>query len=1678
MNRGTRVITFILIVFGYSLSMGGGTSFVNIATDPSSGLYYSDFSMGTAVFDFNNDGLDDIVVTNYAVNKDRLYMSNGDGTFTDMSEMAGVATPVKTLGIATADIDANGFMDFMVFTEVTYSSGSSNPGYLYLNNGDQTFSDAGISELVSSHGYVGYAAAFADINRDGNLDVYYGGRMFLNDGNLNFNDVTESSGIGSIGSISHVAFGDIDNDFDPDLVVCRQYNGNTSLFLNDGTGNFSSGDYLIPGSPYGLCATFGDVENDGDLDLFLSYSNKMYLNDGSGQFSINSNCDAVPAYTRGAILADFDNDGDPDLFLPQEGMHPTYHENMGGGIFIDKTDEVGILPGEDKAGGIAIGDFEGDGDLDIYIAKTDNLINPCFINQLDNNNSIVITPRGTISNFSGIGAKAYIYENGYVGEVTHQVGMAELTSTSGFCAGTTGRIHLGTGGPGLFDVRVVFPSGAVVDEAGVASGSRLIIYESGDIPNFLYVSPSSKVLELSQGSDPEIVEFSITDSKGESIEWTASSQTSFIEILTPSGTTPATLQVRANPSGLGLGNHTGQIVITSPDAVNTPNLNITIVIHNRFLQNIAVESGMAHSDFSFGAAFFDYDLDGDDDIFVNNINGQCRLYQSNGTIFENVAVSSGVEAGFHNLGVFGGDLNADDWPDILSFTEDKEVGFTYLNTGYGNFVDAQIQEFSTADGFNGYAASAADIDNDGDLDVFYGAKLFRNDGNFAFADITEEAGLLNIPFTCRAAFGDVDNDGDMDIFMNRQNRAPSLLFINDGTGHFLESSYYKSSLGYFPTAVGVSFGDVDNDGDLDMYTCAGYSDPNKLFINDGNGYFTDNTGPSGTSCTNYSRGSEFVDIDLDGDLDLIVANENRSAQLFANDGSGIFTDITDACGIDDGLAKAGAAVVGDYDNDGDMDIFITRTDYIINSFFENNINLGQYITIQPVGIVSNRAAVGTKAYLYPAGQLGNQDALYAFREYNISNGFNGSGSNRIHFGTGTGDFFDLRLIFPSGAVYEQTGITPGMQLTVYESGEIQDYLVLIPGNFNFNFKEGDDGASADLTIRNSAGNAIPWTAVVDDSWCQLSEYSGVTDDEITITVNPFELSAGYYEANITITANDAINSPRTISVRMIIESDQPVLALSSDNLYFTAEYMGFNPWPQSFTILNTGQGTLDWTLTTSGEEWLEVYPLSGSAPTNVQVTCAINGLEPGLYTSTITVTSPEAIGSPAQLTVNLEVIPGDTPEKDTVRIESVTVEPGQQVEVPVYLNNVTEAAAFSIPLKFDNTVLMCDSVSYADTRVDYINVVTSNIDSANGQVLLGMVVFMEDNLAPGEGMVARMFMTIYPDAEEQVSVIDTLFFPPGGEFSLFDPTSAQIVPEFIKSNIFISLNPEGDADGSGTINVGDAVYLVNYCFKGQRPPIPIQAGDANTDENVNVGDVVYLINYIFRHGPPPNAKPKTSTSPVYYYTEEIPGKNGTEFRLYLNSDVALGGVQCEFYDRGEYLTISDVQIGELVEGLDLYGGKSGKSYRFGIVDLEGAGEVRAGEGALLSLTYDRALSFEMNSFMVFDKFGNELPVYNGHGNKPDVLPSHYSLEQNYPNPFNPSTTIKYAIANEGHVKLSIYNVLGQKVVDLVNTNQKPGAYTVIWDGNNNAGSAVASGVYFYRLKTEVYTDSKKMILLK
>jgi hypothetical protein len=94
------------------------------------------------------------------------------------------------------------------------------------------------------------------------------------------------------------------------------------------------------------------------------------------------------------------------------------------------------------------------------------------------------------------------------------------------------------------------------------------------------------------------------------------------------------------------------------------------------------------------------------------------------------------------------------------------------------------------------------------------------------------------------------------------------------------------------------------------------------------------------------------------------------------------------------------------------------------------------------------------------------------------------------------------------------------------------------------------------------------------------------------------------------------------------------------------------------------------------------------------------------------------------------------------------------------------------------------------------------------------------------------------------------------------------------------------------------------------------------------------------------------------------------------------------------------------------------------------------------------------------------------------IPDVFALHQNYPNPFNPVTTIRYDVPEQSNVRVDIYNVLGQKVAELVNKNHQPGFYTVNWDGTNMVGNALGSGMYFYRIDAENFTAVKKLLLVK
>ena len=222
-----------------------------------------------------------------------------------------------------------------------------------------------------------------------------------------------------------------------------------------------------------------------------------------------------------------------------------------------------------------------------------------------------------------------------------------------------------------------------------------------------------------------------------------------------------------------------------------------------------------------------------------------------------------------------------------------------------------------------------DYNNDGWLDLFIsqgpeiGANnaLFKNNKNGTFTAITNDPIVSDKAPSDGATWGDYDNDGNIDCFVVNWYGVNNLLYKNNGNGAFTQitSGNIVNDGGYSETA---SWGDYDNDGFLDLYVAN--SDGNKrnfLYHNEKNGTFSKITSGALVTDAFSSRSVNWVDIDGDGDLDLFVTNEsNQNENLYRNDGSGSFTKITNSPLVQDGKNTMSSSW-GDYDNDGDLDVF-------------------------------------------------------------------------------------------------------------------------------------------------------------------------------------------------------------------------------------------------------------------------------------------------------------------------------------------------------------------------------------------------------------------------------------------------------------------------------------------------------------------------------------------------------------------------------------------------------------------------------------------------------------------------------------------------------------------------------------------------------------------------------------
>jgi hypothetical protein len=379
--------------------------------------------------DYDSDGDLDLYVTNWASSVsssiNRLYRNNGNGTFTDVASSALVGDPRNSVAAAWADYDNDGNLDLYVVNFFEQDQ-------LYRNNGNGTFSrvtnNAGIN-VISQGDETN--AFWGDYNSDGLLDIYvckrrFRNTMYHNNGNGTFSEIAESAGVADNRDTEAAAWADYDGDGDQDLYVVNR-GQNNALYKNNGSGGFSevACEVSIDNTDIGRGASWVDYDLDGDFDLYVLNvgGNALYRNDGNDTFTnvaagdIKNTGSSWVSWT--SSWADFDSDGEVDVFVAngaesRSGQASAFIQQSGG-QFSDETAVVGISTSATNAISAAAADFDGDLDVDLYIVNSSFPgfeASTLYRNDTASTSAILILPTraGGSGSAEGIGMQVKVFD--------------------------------------------------------------------------------------------------------------------------------------------------------------------------------------------------------------------------------------------------------------------------------------------------------------------------------------------------------------------------------------------------------------------------------------------------------------------------------------------------------------------------------------------------------------------------------------------------------------------------------------------------------------------------------------------------------------------------------------------------------------------------------------------------------------------------------------------------------------------------------------------------------------------------------------------------------------------------------------------------------------------------------------------------------------------------------------------------------------------------------------------------------------------------------------------------------------------------------------------------------------------------------------------------------------------
>ena len=978
---------------------------------------------GAAFGDYNGDGWPDLLVMRMGIwEHPLLYLNQGDGRFADQSQVLAAAKK-QALSGSFVDYDGDGDQDIYI---VYY--GASNQ--LFRNDGG-AFARIDPPDFLAEND-VGLSAVFGDFDGDGAVDLFTTHRFSVSnqfytrmyaEGFADQSHLISSLRSGR-DSFSAVPF-DYDDDGDLDIYISNLGFPNL-LHRNDGHGLFRQVAEAVelrhPGAS--VAAFPADYDNDGDLDLYVvnagEQANVLYRNNGDERFVDVTAVTGTGESRRslGAGWADFDNDGDLDLIVSNVGG-PTLYENNGDGTFADITAAAvqGVSLSEwMSTAGVALADYDLDGDVDVFLAGTaEDLL-------LRNDSaaqghwlSLRLNARGKAQ--TALGARVTIETSAGI-QVREYVIAAALGSLHGDL------LHFGLGSQAQVDkLTVDWPLGQRQVLKGVGADQVITLRQPlplRDLRIRTVVRPA--LAPVWAPLAPEVEVYNAGQSRVTGVALQAQITYGNRSVYSASEPVPglatgASARVRF-PSWTPVlgGVYRFWFELEIEDDVSGNNTwERTSYLYP--FRDVAPELGVDDPGKGWAGAFADYDSDGDLDLYVSNGGSLGRganiLYRNDlERGFTDVTEASGTADEGNGTGLVFADFDRDSFLDLLiakgGFFPEGESNRLFHNNGDGSFSD-----ISTAAGLDlqesSYAPAVGDYDQDGYLDLYVSQlrrqfnRLYHNQGDGTFEDVTQ---AMNIQSSVdvsgsSAAFADYDNDGDVDLYASVFGGYD--LFYSD-VG---DTSFAVSPVGNERgDSVGIAMGDYDSDGDLDVYVVNRHW-RSGLYRNEVDQLFADVSAASGTENFAPGTGCAFGDHDNDGDLDLFVVNLETADRVYMNLGDGTFVDLARAFGMAD-TSRARGVMLGDYDEDGDLDAYVVN-EGARNRLYQNGGSPHNWLKVAVQGVQSNTDGIGARIGIFSEGQA-------LIHEVNGTAGFSQS-SRTAHFGLGERDRIDSLVVhWPSGQV--------------------------------------------------------------------------------------------------------------------------------------------------------------------------------------------------------------------------------------------------------------------------------------------------------------------------------------------------------------------------------------------------------------------------------------------------------------------------------------------------------------------------------------------------------------------------------------------------------------------------------------------------------------------------------------